>query len=95
MIKHEVPTGPRSKHLCLDAGYGGQPALEIIERYGYISHVASHTQEKKAKQRHLGKKFRRWIVEVCHTWFNGFRKLLVAMKKLNAASSRSEKCTSR
>src|ERR1035437_6021844 len=41
MIKREAPTERRSKHLCLDAGYRGQPALEIIERHGYIPHVAS------------------------------------------------------
>ena len=29
MIKREVPVERRSKHLCLDAGYRGQPALEI------------------------------------------------------------------
>jgi len=66
MIKREVPAERRSKHLCLDAGYRGQPALEIIERHGYIPHVASRTQEKKAKQQHPGKKARRWVVEVCH-----------------------------
>jgi len=82
MIKREVPVERRSKHLCLDAGYRGQPALEIIERHGYIPHAASRTQEKKAKQRHPEKKARRWIVEVCHSWFNRFRKLLVRYEKL-------------
>ena len=82
MIKREVPSERRSKHLCLDAGYRGQPALEIIERHGYIPHVASRTQENEAKQLHPGKKARRWIVEVCHSWFNRFRKLLVRYEKL-------------
>ena len=78
----EAPSDRRSKHLCLDAGYRGEPALQIIEAHGYIAHVASRTQEKKAKQRHPGKKARRWIVEVCHSWFNRFRKLLVRYEKL-------------
>ena len=82
MVKREVPTERRSKHLCLDAGYRGQAALEIIERHDYIAHVASRTQEQKAKQRHPRKKARRWIVEVCHSWFNRFRKLLVRYEKL-------------
>ena len=55
---------------------------KIIESHGYIPHVTSRTQEKKAKQRHPGKKARRWIVEVCHSWFNRFRKLLVRYEKL-------------
>ena len=56
--------------------------LQIIENHGYIAHVASRTQEKRAKQRHPGKKARRWVVEVCHSWFNRFRKLLVRYEKL-------------
>ena len=82
MVKREVPPERRSKHLCLDAGYRGEPALKIIESHGYIPHVASRTQEKKTKQRHPDKKARRWIVEVCHSWFNRFRKLLVRYGKL-------------
>lgn len=82
MVKRETPTERRSKHLCLDAGYRGEPALKIIDKHGYIAHVASRTQEKKAKQRHPGKKARRWVVEVCHSWFNRFRKLLVRYEKL-------------
>src|SRR5450759_1174422 len=58
MVKREVPAERRSKHLCLDAGYRGQPALDIIDRHCYIPHVASRTQEKKANQRHPGKKAR-------------------------------------
>ena len=82
MVKREMPSERRSKHLCLDAGYRGEPALRIVEGHGYIAHVASRTQERKAKQRHPGRKARRWIVEVCHSWFNRFRKLLVRYEKL-------------
>lgn len=28
------------------------------------------------------RKARRWVVQVCHSWFNRFRKLLVQYKKL-------------
>jgi IS5 family transposase len=82
MVKRGAPEKRRSKHLCLDAGYRGQAALDIIERHGYIPHVASRTDERNAKRRHPGKKARRWIVEVCHSWFNRFRKLLVRYEKL-------------
>ena len=82
MVKRKMPSERRCKHLCLDAGYRGKPALQIIEKHGYIAHVASRTQDKKAKQRHPEKKARRWIVEVCHSWFNRFRKLLVRYEKL-------------
>ena len=82
MVKRKAPTGRRSKHLCLDAGYRGKPARQIIERHGYVAHVASRTKEKTAKKRHPRKKARRWVVEVCHSWFNRFRKLLVRYEKL-------------
>lgn len=35
-----------------------------------------------AKRRDPTKKARRWVVEVCHSWFNRFRKLLVRYEKL-------------
>ena len=82
MVKRDTPAARRSKHLCLDAAYRGEPARQIIERHGYIAHVASRTQELAAKKRHPGKKARRWVVEVCHSWFNRFRKLLVRYEKL-------------
>ena len=82
MVKREVPPERRSKHLCLDAGYAGRSALQIIERHGYIPHVVSRKREDDAKRRHPGKKARRWVVEVCHSWFNRFRKLLVRYEKL-------------
>ena len=82
MVKRNVPPQPRSKHLYLDAGYRGDPALNIIHSHHYIPHVASRTDENKVKKRHPGKKARRWVVEVCHGWFSRFRKLLVRSEKL-------------
>ena len=59
----------------------GAPALKIVESHGYITHVVSRSKEKEAKQRHPDKKARRWVVEVCHSGFNRFRKLLVRYEK--------------
>lgn len=47
---------------------------------GYIPHVQSRAEE--VKQQHSHKQARRWIVEVAHSWFNRFRKLLVRYEKL-------------
>lgn len=82
MIKRRSPSVRRSKHLCADAGYRGKPALEIIESHGYIAHVVSRNKEAAVKRRDPTKKARRWVVEVCHSWFNRFRKLLVRYEKL-------------
>ena len=82
MVKRKTPSVRRSKHLCADAGYRGRRALEIMESHGYIPHVVSRGKEVDAKRRDPTKKARRWVVEVCHSWFNRFRKLLVRYEKL-------------
>jgi len=82
IVKRERTPRRRSKHLCADAGYRGWRALEIIESHGYIPHVVNRPKEAAAKRRNPAKKARRWVVEVCHSWFNRFRKLLVRYEKL-------------
>lgn len=83
MVKRATPPQRRSKHLCADAGYTGAPALAIIEKHGYIPHVRGRRQEARELKRDPRKKARRWIVEVAHSWFNRFRKLLVRYEKLD------------
>ena len=82
VVKRERPPMRRSKHLCADAGYRSAEALRIIDKHGYIAHVVDRRQEATARRRRPGKKARRWVVEVCHSWFNRFRKLLVRYEKL-------------
>lgn len=72
----------RSKHLCADAGYRGADYLRIMQAHGYIPHVVDRRTEANRKRRDPKKKARRWVVEVCHGWFNRFRKLLVRYEKL-------------
>jgi IS5 family transposase len=72
----------RSKHLCADAGYRGAPAEALMNRAGYIAHVQSRSQEARDLRRRPQKRAHRWIVEVAHSWFNRFRKLLVRYEKL-------------
>ncbi|MDQ0586989.1 transposase [Variovorax paradoxus] len=76
--------------------------MEIIESHGYIAHVVERREEADAKRRDSTKRARRWVVEVCHSWFNRFRKLLVRHEKLHRSflalnpspqrSSRSARC---
>ena len=83
VVQRPQPPERRSKHLCADAGYTGVPALCIITEHGYIPHVKGRGEEAADKRRHpTTKKARRWIVEVAHSWFNRFRKLLVRYEKL-------------
>ena len=73
------------QHLCLDKGYDGEPALEIIVLRGFIPHVKSRRQEKVEKTENPDFKARRWIVEVTQSWMNRFRKLLVRFEKTSSS----------
>ena len=82
-IKRKNPPKRRNKHLCADAGYYGKPALKVINCHKYIPHIKGRkqeaTQHKKNPALHPA---RRWVVEVAHSHFNRFRKLLVRYEKL-------------
>ena len=82
VIKRKDPPHRRNKHLCADAGYRGAEHLRSIQSHGYIPHVVGRRKEADIKRRNPQKKARRWVVEVCHSWFNRFRKLLVRYEKL-------------
>ena len=71
----------RTQNLCLDEGYTGEPALEIVVLRGFVPHIKGRGDEKQEKEKNPDKKARRWIVEVSHSWINRFRKLLVRFEK--------------
>ena len=73
------------QHLCLDKGYAGEPALEIVVLRGFIPHIKSRAEEKTEGAHHPEHKARRWVVEVAHSWMNRFRKLLVRFEKLTTS----------
>jgi putative transposase len=73
-----VRAGSR-QHLCADAGFVGKQARQDIIERDYTPHVRSRGEESKAKVQ--GKRARRWVVEVAHSWFTRFRKLLVRYEK--------------
>ena len=82
MVYGTVINRPDStQNLCLDNGYTGQKARRIIESADYIPHVCGRSTEKETQRDIPGYKPRRWIVEVAHSWFNRFRKLLVRFEK--------------
>jgi IS5 family transposase len=82
VIKRNRTPVRRNKHLCADAGYRSAENLRIIEEHGYIAHVVDRRKEIDIKRRHPTRKARRWVVEVCDSWFNRFRKLLVRYEQL-------------
>lgn len=71
------------ENLCLDAGYVGKE--DIVIRSGYIPHIRPRGEEVNEKNRNPDFKPRRWVVELCHSWFNRFRKLVPRYEKTDKA----------
>lgn len=80
-----VPRPPveprRPQHLCADAAFVGAHASQEMVQRDYTPHVRPRGEE--SQQRVAGTRARRWIVEVAHSWFNRFRKLLVRYEKMH------------
>jgi len=70
------------QNLCADKAYGGDPARQMIISNGYTPHVKRRGEEIQEKKNNPGWKARRWVVEVSHSWFNRFRKLLIRYEKM-------------
>lgn len=70
--------------LCADAGYSGESPRKAMVEAGYEPHVRPRGEEKREKIQNPSFKARRWVVEVCHSWFNRFRKLTIRYEKLDA-----------
>jgi transposase len=66
-------------NICLDAGYVG--SQKLVEGMGYKGHIRPRGEEKQEKEKYPEFVARRWVVEVCHSWMNRFRKLLVRYEK--------------
>ena len=68
------PTSATQRNLGLDAGYVGKE--EVAQCNGFIPHIRPRGAEKKEMETNPKFKARRWIVELTHSWFNRFRKLI-------------------
>lgn len=73
------------QHLCADAGYKGEAALQAVEARDYQPHIKQRKEEAEAKRTQPAYKARRWVVERTHSWLNRFRKLLVSFEKTEAS----------
>lgn len=62
--------------LYADKGYDGEPAQRLIYEKGLFPRVS-----RKRKRPGRPFKKRRWIIEVVHSWYNRFRKLLTRYEK--------------
>jgi len=83
-LDHVVVLRPKTdaqspQNLCLDAGHAGSGDA-VIQR-GYTPYIRPRGEEKKVLERKPNFRAHHWIVEVTHSFFNRFRKLLVRYEK--------------
>jgi len=83
-LVYEAPSADEARHLCLDRGYDYAACRETATAHGYTPHIppqrsADHPLPPPGHpHRHPP---RRWVVEVAHSWFNRFRRLLIRWEK--------------
>jgi len=84
---YPAPAAAGERHLCLDRGYDYDACREAATSRGYTPHIPPKATEAQplpppgAPDRHPP---RRWVVEVGHSWFNRFRRLLTRWEKQQA-----------
>jgi putative transposase len=82
MVIEPVLTEP--PHLALDRGYDYDDWREAAVARGYTAHIPPKASQATPlpppghPDRHPP---RRWVVEVTHSWFNRFRRLLTRTEK--------------
>jgi hypothetical protein len=54
---------------------------DTVISHGFIPHIRPRGEEKKMIERDPSFKARRWVVELAHSWFNRFRKLIPRYEK--------------
>jgi putative transposase len=75
------PLAQHSINVCLDKGYDFDEIRQYLSRAGFIAHVRSRGEEKKAIAQQPQHPTRRWVVERTHGWLNRYRRLLVRWEK--------------
>ena len=81
-VVEPAPTGP--PRLVLDRGYDYQSCRDAAVARGYTPHILPKASAERPipppgdPERHPP---RRWVVEVAHSWFNRFRRLLTRWEK--------------
>ena len=72
---------PSSRHTESLPGCWLYCSTQSVEKRQYTAHIRPRGEERKEIERNPDFKVRRWVVEVTHSFFNRFRKLLVRFEK--------------
>ncbi len=58
------------QHLCADTGFDSAANRQLVEEWGYTSHIIKRGAQVKPIRRYNAK---RWVVERTHSWLNQYR----------------------
>jgi putative transposase len=86
VLERPEPTDETPQPWWADKGYAYAECREEAARQEYLAHIRSRGEERQEKQDMPGDRARRWVVDVCHAWFNRVRKILVRFEKQLATS---------
>jgi putative transposase len=78
VVERPEPNAEAPQPVCLDKGDDDDVCRHVAEQHEYIPHMRSRGE---AQRENAGYRPQRWVVEVCHSWLNRFRMLLVRFKK--------------
>lgn len=81
VVERPQPTPEAPQHLCADKAYDFAVCREEASAHGYQPHIRSRGEEQRERVAHADMHPHRWVVEVCHSWLNRFRKILVRFEK--------------
>jgi hypothetical protein len=77
VIERPEPTKGHPQGMCLDNGHDYDEAYEILQEFGFTTHVRFRGEEARAIKREACFKARRWVVERAHSWTLRLRRLLI------------------
>lgn len=81
VVERPEPEEEAPQHLCGAKAFDFAAIHQEAEWRGYIPHIRSRGEEQQEKRNDPNYRPRRWVVEVCHSWLNRFRKVLVRFEK--------------
>jgi putative transposase len=76
-VERPEPTAAAPQGMCLDKGYDYDEVREIVEAFGFTTHIRARGEEAQKVKRKLRAKARRWVVERTHSWMNRYRGILI------------------
>jgi hypothetical protein len=85
VIERPETTPGQPQHLCADKAYDGKEAIQIIVARDILLTSGAVVKKSRRKKIVPGYRAPRRVVEVCHSWFNRFRKLLVRDEKTDSS----------